>query len=242
MTLQLTNAQLEALYDELLENADQLCRDAEVLLETGSVARGRALVILALEESAKAIAIHESRAEAAMAGLSVPRLDAEFWREWRGHVPKLRRVKRFLIEERYWFGLPPKPHELLLGPLDEYLGTLDRWAQAYQDAKLSAFYVDVDPDSGDVLQTPVPDRAEVLAMIELVEQVGWQVRQGDHIVWRAHEDVLDEMGDSSPFSHTAVTGHQQHERMNGSGWGAYRRALRRLSERLDDPIEDDWKL
>lgn len=242
MTLQLTNAQLEALYDELLENADQLCRDAEVLLEAESVERARALVILALEESAKAIAIHESRAEAAMTGSSVPSLDRAFWREWRAHVPKLRRVKAFLIEERYWFGLPPKPNELLQGPLDQYLETLSRWAHAYQDAKLSAFYVDVDPDSGDVLQAPVPDRSEVLAMIELVEQVGWQVRQGDHIVWRGHEEALDAMGDSSPFSHTAVSGQQQHERMNGRGWGAYRRALRRLSERLNDPIEDDWKL
>jgi AbiV family abortive infection protein len=52
----LTLQQIEDLYDALLANADRLCRDAELLMEAGSGGRARVLAILALEESAKAIA------------------------------------------------------------------------------------------------------------------------------------------------------------------------------------------
>lgn len=132
------------------------------------------------------------------------------------------------MREDYWFGSPPEPDELLLGPIERYLQTLDDWARADQRDKLNGLYVDVDWSTGSPALPPSVPEAEVLAMIALVEQVGWQVRQGDHIVWREFQDSLDAMGEESPFSATAVTGEQQRARIGSPGWEAYRRSLDRL--------------
>jgi AbiV family abortive infection protein len=187
---------------------------------------------LALEESSKAIAIHERRAVAASMAEPVPDLDADFWRDWSAHRAKLRRVRDFLVREDYWFGQEPPTNELLLSPLEDYLQKLDEWAAADNEAKLSGFYVDVDWSTGDPEASCVSPN-EVTALIELVHQVGWQVRQGDHIVWRCYQSTLDSMGEKSPFAATAVTGVEQHARLNDLGWEAYRRELERFQRQLD---------
>src|SRR5947199_6223267 len=57
----LTPQQVVRLQDALLANADTLLSSAVALLEIGHVALARSLAILGLEESGKAIAVHERR-------------------------------------------------------------------------------------------------------------------------------------------------------------------------------------
>lgn len=232
----LTLQQIEDLYDALLANADRLCRDAELLMGAGSGGRARALAILALEESAKAIAIHEKRADAAMSGTTLPEtLDQIFWQEWTQHQPKLRRVRRFLIDEDYWFDVaPPPPNELLLGPIEEYLAELDRWAKNNDSSKMRGFYVDVDPATGRPLLPDPVDPQETVEIIALVHQIGWQVRLGDHIVWKQHRDILDAMGRRSPFALCAVVAEDQMKKLDTPGWEAHTRELLSLMDEADE--------
>jgi len=60
-------AQVMELQDALLANADRLLTSALAVLDLGHVPLGRSLAILGLEESGKAIAIHERRVEMASA-------------------------------------------------------------------------------------------------------------------------------------------------------------------------------
>jgi AbiV family abortive infection protein len=226
----LTPPQVETLYDALLSNADGLCRDADMLLEAGSGGRARALAILALEESSKAIAIHEKRSQAALGRSSTLALDDTFWKEWTDHLPKLTRVRAFLLEEEYWFGDPPQIDEQLLGPIEDYLKTLDRWALANNAAKLRGFYVDVDFNGTGTILLPDPvDPDEVRQIVGLVDQIGWQVRLGDHIVWRQYQEALDAMGEASPFALCAVSGVDQLARLGSPGWEAFTRRCVALS-------------
>ncbi|WP_366144812.1 AbiV family abortive infection protein [Aeromicrobium sp.] len=59
----LTPAQVVALMDALLANADTLLTTALTVLEKGQVPLARSLAILGMEESGKAIAVHERRVE-----------------------------------------------------------------------------------------------------------------------------------------------------------------------------------
>lgn len=225
----LTLEQFEALYDALLANADRLCRDAEVLLAAGSVGRANSLAILALEELAKAIDLHEIRADAARRSLTEPELDARFWSEWTKHIPKLKRVRRFLVNEDYWFGSPPPPHDLLLGPIEDYFADLDRYAREGNATKMAGFYVDVD-HRGKLLEPRKGegDDVDVPAVIALVEQIGWQIRQGDHIVFRRYQSEIEALGDRSAFRLCAYSGEQQMACIDSPGWEAYRRSLQAL--------------
>ncbi|WP_412542928.1 AbiV family abortive infection protein [Longispora sp. K20-0274] len=216
----LTNEQVEALYDALLSNADRLCREAELLLGAGSAGRARSLVVLALEESAKAIAIHDRRRDAVIDRLPEPELDVTFWQEWASHRDKLRRVYEFLVREDYWFGTPQPPHPLMDESPEHCLAVLDGWARQDNEFKQRGFYVDVDRATGQILVPEPGDAAEVLEMITLVEQVGWQVRLGDHIVWK---QALERAEGAASFEETAVESGEQFARMNRPGWEACRR-------------------
>jgi AbiV family abortive infection protein len=91
--------QVVALQDALLANADTLVRAAMSALDLGSVDLGRSLVILAMEESAKAIALHERRVAIAYAEEGEPFVDDRLRALWRSDPAKLRLVHRFLVAQ-----------------------------------------------------------------------------------------------------------------------------------------------
>ena len=57
--------QVIALQDALLANADRLLRAAVAMLDSENVSLARSLAILGMEESGKAIALHERRVQIA---------------------------------------------------------------------------------------------------------------------------------------------------------------------------------
>jgi hypothetical protein len=63
----LSAAQVVDLQDALLANADRLLSSAMVVLDSGNIGLARSLAIPGMEESGKAIAIHERRVEMAYA-------------------------------------------------------------------------------------------------------------------------------------------------------------------------------
>ncbi|WP_199562030.1 AbiV family abortive infection protein [Micromonospora deserti] len=86
------------LQDALLANADRLLTAALAVLDLGNVGLARSLAILAMEESGKAIAIHERRVEMAYAPEGEPFVNARLENLWASHQEKLELVHRFLAE------------------------------------------------------------------------------------------------------------------------------------------------
>ncbi|MGN9779738.1 AbiV family abortive infection protein [Micromonospora sp. H33] len=105
----LTPEQVVKLQDALLANANTLLESALAILDLGHVALARSIAILGMEESGKAIAIHDRRMEMGYSS------DGETFRcesldeLWSSHQKKLETVYGFLVEERYWFGEPSDP-------------------------------------------------------------------------------------------------------------------------------------
>jgi AbiV family abortive infection protein len=131
----LSPQQVVRLQDALLANADSLLTSALAVLDLGHVALARSLAILGLEESGKAIAIHERRIAMGYAdeGWSF-RCD---WLDqlWASHEKKLEIVHRFLVEERYSFdSQPPDP-----GENAARLGTIQAWARRHDRSKQRGF-------------------------------------------------------------------------------------------------------
>jgi AbiV family abortive infection protein len=189
--------EVEALYDATLSNAFYLTQDANVLLEKGSTGRAHALAILALEECGKAILIHNAKVASHNRQLPDPELDDTFWQSWRTHQPKLRAVREFLIQNRYWFDYqPPEPDELLLGSVEDYLAELDRFAKEGDSSKQRGLYVGVDPATGKPV-SPLDESGldEVVEILRMAHQIGWQLRLGDHI-----EFVTTERSTGAPMS------------------------------------------
>jgi AbiV family abortive infection protein len=122
----LTPEQVVRLQDALLANADALLTSALAVLNLGNVALARSLGILGLEESGKAIAIHDRRVQMTYEPEGTPfrcdRLDSL----WTDHQKKLETVHSFLVEERYWFGAGPSDPE----ENEAYLGKIKKWARA----------------------------------------------------------------------------------------------------------------
>src|SRR5690625_4850616 len=76
----LTPGQVVALQDALLSNADQLLQAAVAMLEGDSAPLARSLAILGMEESGKAIALHERRVRMAYAPEGEPFVDVQIGR------------------------------------------------------------------------------------------------------------------------------------------------------------------
>lgn len=172
------------LQDALLTNANTLLSSALTLLDVGHVALARSLAILGLEESGKAIAVHDRRVAMTNAPDGEPfrcdRLDGL----WASHEQKLATVHRFLVEERYWFGVEtPDPDENTA-----YLGTINSWARRQDRSKLRGFYVDIGK-SGDVKSpSDLGDEVAVRGVIAHVHQIGWQLRLGEHIEGKRQDE------------------------------------------------------
>ncbi|WP_083888054.1 AbiV family abortive infection protein [Nocardia asiatica] len=77
----LTPTQVVQVQDALLQNADNLLRSAIAVLDLGNAGLARSLAILALEESGKAIAIHQRRVEMAYEPEGTPFVDQPLRRE-----------------------------------------------------------------------------------------------------------------------------------------------------------------
>lgn len=173
----LTPRQVVALQDALLSNADRLLTSAHTLLEAGNVALARSLAILGMEESGKAIAIHERRVQIAEEPEGAAFVNLQLEDLWSSHQAKLELVHSFLAEEKYWFGVEPSDPEMNLASL----GTIKSWTRRHDKLKQRGFYVDVDK-IGDVLDpTAVADEESLARVIDYVHQIGWQIRLGEHI-------------------------------------------------------------
>lgn len=81
----LSPVQATALQDALLANADQLLTSSLQLLDAGQVALARSIAILGMEESGKAIALHDRRVAMAYADEGVPFVDAALQKLWASH-------------------------------------------------------------------------------------------------------------------------------------------------------------
>lgn len=198
----LSPEQVVHLQDALLTNADRLLNSARAVLGLDNVALARALAILGLEESAKAIALHNRRVHIAFAPEGEPFVNEPLKELWNSHPLKLRLVYQFLVDEPYWFADRPPDQESTRG----YLGTIERWTKEHNQLKQRGFYVDVDR-AGNLL-APWDEAAEasLAGVIDHVHQVGWQLRLGEHIEAKAQyeaergepsasEDEVDRMCD-----------------------------------------------
>ncbi len=107
----LDSEQVVGLQDALLANADRLLRAALTALDEEDAALARSLGILAMEESGKAIALHERRVDMAHCPEGEVFVDDGLRKLWREHHLKLDIVHRFLMLEQYWFGVAPSDPE-----------------------------------------------------------------------------------------------------------------------------------
>lgn len=173
----LSPEQVIKLQDALLANADALLSTALLVLEEGNVGLARSLAILGMEESGKAIALHQRRVSIAYESEGSPFVNDWLQNLWASHQVKLHLVHSFLVEERYWFGTHPSRPE----DNEADLGTIKRWVQRHDKLKLRGFYVDIDK-IGNVLEpSGVSDQDSLARVIEHIHQIGWQLRLGEHI-------------------------------------------------------------
>lgn len=182
----LTPEQVVELHDELLANADRLLTTALEMLESGNLGLARSLAILGLEESGKAIAIHQRRRDIAYEDEGAPFVNEGLQKLWANHQSKLTLAYEFLVSEDYWFATEPSDPEANR----EWLGEVETWTRSHNLLKQRGFYVDVDADKG--IQTPesAADEHSLREVIGHVHQIGWQLRLGEHIVAKQQEQSV----------------------------------------------------
>ncbi len=180
----LTPERVVQLQDALLANADTLLTSAMAVLDLGHVALARSLAILGLEESGKAIAVHERRVEMTSAPEGEPFRCAWLDELWGDHQKKLEKVHQFLVLERYWFGTEhADPAENAAT-----LGTIKAWSRRHDNSKKRGFYVDLGK-SGTIKAPPdVADEDALRDVIAHVHQIGWQLRLGEHIEGKKQDE------------------------------------------------------
>lgn len=169
--------QVVAVQDALLANADRLLTSALAVLKLDNVGLARSLAILGMEESGKAIAIHERRVQMAYAPEGEPFVTDQLSELWASHQRKLELVYSFLVHERYWFGTGPSDPE----ENRAYLGTVKRWTYRHDNLKKRGFYVELDKVGNALTPAGVPDEESLADVIDHVHRIGWQLRLGEHI-------------------------------------------------------------
>jgi len=180
----LAPGQVIALQDALLANADRLLRAALTALDEDDAALARSLGILGMEESGKAIALHERRVDMTRGPEGEAFVDDGLRKLWREHHLKLDIVHRFLALERYGFGVDPSDPE----ENAEVLGTIQEWKREHNSIKQHGFYVDMTPEGELLTPKDIADSDAVRAVLEHIHQIGWQLRLGEHIEGRRQED------------------------------------------------------
>lgn len=170
-------ARVIELQDALLANADRLLQAAVAMLDREDVPLARSLAILGMEESGKAIALHERRARMAYAPEGEAFVDQRLNELWGQHTLKLEAVHYFLLSEEYWFAAEPPDRE----ENARVLGTIDAWKRDHNHLKQNGFYVDVTSGGDPITPLDIADGEAVRAVIGHVHQIGWQLRLGEHI-------------------------------------------------------------
>lgn len=196
----LTPEQVVNLQDALLENANRLLEAAVAALDRGDPALARALAILGMEESGKAIALHDRRVAMAWRPEGEPFVSESLRNLWSSHHRKLETVHQFLVNEDYWFDTQPPDTEAN----ETALGTVADWAHNHNAFKQRGFYVDASTDGDPITPSDAADAAAVRAAIAHLHQIGWQLRLGEHIEGKrraetergipaATEDAIEDM-------------------------------------------------
>lgn len=161
----------------LLANANTLLVSALALLDLGHIALARSVAILGLEESGKAVAVHERRVQMCRISEGEEFRSDQLDELWASHEKKLEVVHHFLMEEPYWFDVQsPDPDENAT-----YLGTIKSWARRHDRSKHRGFYVDVGKTGEVMAPSDIPDESALREVIARVHQIGWQLRLGEHI-------------------------------------------------------------
>lgn len=185
----LTSNQVVALQDALLANADRLLQAAIAILDRGDVSLARSLAILGVEESGKAIALHERRVQIVHSAEGEPFVDQRLRDLWGLHKLKLELVHDFLVREDYWFGAEPSDPERNA----EVLGTIEDWKRNQNQLKQRGFYVDVSPSGDPISPQEAADAGAVRAVVGHVHQIGWQLRLGEHIEGKRQRDQQEDV-------------------------------------------------
>lgn len=168
----------------MLANADTLLTSALAVLDLGHVALARSVAILGLEESGKAIAVHDRRVKMSYVADGESFRCDELDELWGSHEKKLEAVHHFLVEERYWFGVEPSdPDESAA-----YLGTIRAWARRHDRSKQRGFYVDLGKTGEVMAPADISDEAALREVIARVHQIGWQLRLGEHIEGKRQDE------------------------------------------------------
>lgn len=228
----LSPAQVVRLQDELLANADQLFAAADSIVQTGTVRLARSLAILGLEESGKAIAVHERRVQMAFTVEGSPFRDQVLDQLWGSHEKKLEAVYRFLLADPYWFGTGPADPDVT----QTVLGSVRAWSRRNSRAKEQGFYVELDQQGGVHSPRDALDVEEVEKVLERVHQIGWQLRLGEHIEGK-RQDEFDagfagerdlppnaayrfnpRDADQNPFRHVGALGYEAETRELAALW------------------------
>lgn len=173
----LSPAQVIAIQDALLFNADRLLKAALAMLGSENVPLARSLAILGMEESGKAIALHERRVQMEQEPDGAEFVDQRLQDLWGQHSRKLEVVHDFLVNEEYWFGVEPADPE----ENARVLGTIEAWKRDHNLIKQRGFYVDVTADGDPVTPQDIADADAVRDVVNHVHQIGWQLRLGEHI-------------------------------------------------------------
>lgn len=179
----LTPERVVQLQDALLANADALLTSALAVLDLGHVALARSLAILGLEESGKAIAVHERRVQMTSAPEGEPFRCAWLDELWASHQRKLEAVHGFLLTEPYWFGQPPDYDRNAA-----HLRTLRAWARRHDRSKQRGFYVDLGKTGAVLAPAGFADEGALRDVIAHVHQIGWQLRLGEHIEGKRQDE------------------------------------------------------
>lgn len=169
--------QVIQLQDALLANANRLLESAVLLLDSGQVSLARSLAILGLEESGKAIAIHDRRVAINHAPPGETFRCEALDLLWSSHTRKLEAVHDFLVWERYGFSAGvPDPEENASS-----LGTIKAWSRRQDRSKQRGFYVELSKTGEALAPSDITDEEALRNVIALVHQIGWQLRLGEHI-------------------------------------------------------------
>ncbi|WP_205304850.1 AbiV family abortive infection protein [Nocardioides sp. 616] len=178
--------QVSELQDALLANADALLTSALAVLGLDHTALARSLAILGLEESGKAIAIHERRVEMTSAPEGEPFRCVWLDELWASHQRKLDKVHGFLLLENYWFGTEPAdPAENASA-----LGAIKTWSRRHDRSKQRGFYVDLGSNGTILSPADVADEEALRDVIAHVHQIGWQIRLGEHIEGKRQDEQV----------------------------------------------------
>lgn len=68
------------------------------------------------------------------------------------------------------------------------LGSVKRWASKHDKLKQRGFYVDIDKQGDPLAPSDLRDEEAIGRIIEFIHQIGWQLRQGEHIEGKRQDE------------------------------------------------------